>query len=143
VKPNLLAYPSLLKGESSFREFIANNLDLIEPGLAPYPDPEHCQEVDCPYGDQRQAGKIDVLATDPEGALVVIECKIKAGPPALGQLIGYMAWARRRLAKHDQQVRGLIVALDVTTFLALALRYIKDVPIEVVRYSTFGSVRIT
>lgn len=143
MKPNLLTFPRLNHGERSFRDFVANNLNLIQPGLAPYPDLEHCQEVRCPYGEQNRAGSIDVLATGSDGELVVIECKITAGASAIGQLIGYMAWAARGLAKTGQRVRGLVVALDVTPFLALALRFIKDVPIEVVRYSNSGSTRIT
>ncbi len=143
MKPNPLTFPRLVHGERSFRDFVANNLNLIEPGLVPYPDIYNCQEVRCKYGDQNRAGSIDVLATDPEDALVVIECKITAGASAIGQLIGYMAWVARALAKTGQRVRGLVVALEVTPFLALALRYIKHLPIEVVRYSNSGSTRIT
>ena len=143
MKPNRLTFPRLVQGERSFREFIANNLSLIEPGLVPYPDLEHCQEFRCPFGESGRAGLIDVLAVGGDGALVVIECKITAGAAALGQLIGYMAWAARRLAMADQRVRGLVVALDFTPFLALALRFIKDVPIEVVRYSNSGPTRVT
>ncbi len=64
---------------------------------------------------------IYVLAVDSTGALVVIELKRARGhQEVLTQLLGYMGWVRKHLAKSSQRVRGIIIARQITEELRLA-----------------------
>lgn len=55
-------------------------------------------------------GRIDILAKDRSGALVVIELKVALGPDAVcGQILRYMGWVKRHIA-DGRGVRGIIIA---------------------------------
>lgn len=68
--------------ERDLHSYLAARVHELEPGLDVMPDGvEH----------QTEAGRIDILARDSSGTLVVIELKAgKARDAALGQLLGYM-----------------------------------------------------
>jgi len=118
--------------ESNLRDFIAANLDAIEPGLRLYDSEGRATEFPCKLAGRRRSGSIDILAVDAEGAFVVIECKLgPATPSALGQILGYIAWVNRHMRALGPPVRGIIVASEVTPFLALAVRFLKGVSITV------------
>ncbi len=120
------------------RDYIADNLDAIEPGLH-IRGPQDI-EVACKIG-KRSVGRIDILAYDFQERLVVIECKLNvADASAIGQLIGYMAWARRHLALHDKVVRGMIVTTRLTALLDLALADFDHLPLRVVLVPARGSI---
>lgn len=105
------------------RDFVANHLDSIEPGLTALRIEFGCKLTGC----RGRAGSIDILCEDVESNLVVLECKQKpATPEALGQVIAYMAWIRRHFAKKGQLVRGMIVATEITSLLRLALDAIDE-----------------
>lgn len=64
---------------------------------------------------------IDILAVDAKGALVVIELKVSRGyDRVVGQLMRYMAWIRKHQAEMEQQVRGVIIAREISEDLLLA-----------------------
>jgi hypothetical protein len=90
----------LFKNEAQLREHIAENLHLIEPGLRLYKEKGVTgKEVPCRVTDWGRQGAIDILAVDEQDNFVVIECKHKYGDGmAFGQLLGYMAWIKRRLS---------------------------------------------
>jgi len=94
--------------ERDLEAFVCMHLDQIEPGLRLHNTPGSTGRQ-VAAGD---AGRIDILAVDRDGAFVVIE--IKAGTAddgAFGQLLGYMGWASRELA-DGKPVRGIVVAND-------------------------------
>jgi len=62
---------------------------------------------------QIDAGRIDILANDSQGASVVIELKAgKAKDNALGQILGYMGCLRAKSKFQEKPVRGILVASD-------------------------------
>jgi hypothetical protein len=102
--------------EVDLRNYLAKNLSMIEPGLKLYQD-EGITGVEFPVGGRF----IDILAVDSIGALVVIELKVSRGyDRVVGQLMRYMAWIQKNQAEPGQQVRGVIVAREISEDLLLA-----------------------
>jgi hypothetical protein len=100
--------------ESDLRDFLAQNLGMIEPGLRLHKDGERCG-VEFPVGQ----GRVDILAVDREGKFVVVELKLSMGrAKALGQLLYYMGWVDRNLGNGP--CRGAIVAREVSDELLTA-----------------------
>lgn len=95
--------------ERDMQTALRSNLDQLQKGL---------RVVDGGVEVVTEAGRIDILAEDHDGALVVIELKAAtAQPEALAQVLAYMtSIADQRKA----QVRGILVAKDFHTRLALA-----------------------
>jgi len=70
--------------------------------------------------------RIDLLAQDAAGNLVVIELKAgEAGREVLGQILPYMGWVREHLAK-GKAVRGIVVASDFTPELLAAVNVLSN-----------------
>jgi endonuclease len=102
--------------EHDLRDFLARNLDKIEPGLRLYDD-EGITGIEFPAGGRF----IDILARDSTGGYVVIELKVSKGyDRALGQLLRYMGWIQKHQAEAGARVRGIIVAREITEDLKLA-----------------------
>ena len=104
--------------ESHLRDFLANNLQIIELGLRLYTDEEDSsiKGVEFDAGGKR----IDILALDANGNYVVIELKVSKGyERTVGQLLLYRAWVKKNLAE-GKIVRGIIIAKHVTEELRLA-----------------------
>jgi endonuclease len=109
--------------EADLRNYLAKNLSIIEPGLKLYQD-EGITGVEFPVGGRF----IDVLAVDAKGGLVVIELKVSRGYDRMvGQLMRYMAWIRKNQAEPGQQVRGVIVAREISEDLLLACSLLSGV----------------
>jgi hypothetical protein len=109
--------------EADLRNYLAKNLSIIEPGLKLYQD-EGITGVEFPVGGRF----IDILAVDAKDALVVIELKVSRGyDRVVGQLMRYMAWIRKNQAEPGQQVRGVIVAREISEDLLLACSEIPGV----------------
>lgn len=126
--------------ENDLRDFLAKNLNRIEPGLTLY------------SGDGRSGvefviddGRIDLLTVDREGRLVVIELKVSRGRnKTIGQLLFYMGWVDKNLSK-GKKCRGMVIAREITDDLVLAVqrvpgvslcRYILSVTVEPVAAMT-------
>lgn len=102
--------------EADLRNYLAKNLSIIEPGLKLYQD-EGITGVEFPVGGRF----IDILAVDVKNALVVIELKVSRGyDRVVGQLMRYIAWIQKNQAEPGQQVRGVIVAREISEDLFLA-----------------------
>jgi hypothetical protein len=100
--------------EADLRDFLANNLDCIEPGLRLYRQGER-NGIEFQVED----GRIDILAVDKADRFVVIELKVARGHErALGQLLYYMGWADKNLGNGP--CRGVIVAKEILDALILA-----------------------
>jgi RecB family endonuclease NucS len=69
--------------EAHLRDFLAKNLDRIEPGLRLYDSPER-DGIEFPV----DGGRIDLLAMDQNGKFVVVQLKLSQGRnKTLGQLL--------------------------------------------------------
>lgn len=88
--------------EKDLHLYLAQHVCDIESGLT---------VVDGGVEYQTEAGRIDILARDDSGFLVVIEIKAgKAKDSAIGQLLGYMGCAHE--FESQKSVRGILVASD-------------------------------
>lgn len=84
--------------ERDLHAYLARRVDVIEAGLTL--EPGGVEYV-------TEAGRVDLMAKDKEGSLVVIELKAgRAKDDALGQLLGYMGC----LTRPPTPVRGILVA---------------------------------
>jgi len=101
--------------ETDLRDFLAQHLEKVEKGLALYKD-DRGSGVEYPV----ENGRIDILASNQNGEFLVVELKVSQGRnKTLGQLLYYMGWVERNLAK-GKKVRGAIVAKEITDDLKLA-----------------------
>jgi hypothetical protein len=109
--------------ERDLQRYLAENLECIEPGMRLY-------EADGVRGLEFEAGsgrRIDILALDRSGALVVLELKVSKGyDRVVGQLLRYVNWIRQNVAAPGQKVRGIIVCRTITEDLKLACAGIPD-----------------
>lgn len=122
--------------ESDLRDFLARNLDRVEPDLRLYQRDDK-SGIEFPVDD----GRIDILAVDRDDRFVVFEFKLSRGRNrALGQLLYYMGWVDKNLG--NGRCRGIIVAKEITEDLAIAaqrapavslFRYRLSVSVEPVR----------
>lgn len=109
--------------EHDLRDFLARNLQLIEPGLTLYTD-EGITGVEFPVGGRF----IDLLAVDSSGNYVVIELKVSKGyDRVVGQLLRYVNWIKINQADEGQSVRGVIVAKNISEDLRLACAGLPDI----------------
>lgn len=110
-----------LRAESELHAHLADNLELIEPGLIPF-DSDNYIEYRTDDG-----GRIDLLCKDSSDNVVVVELKRgKADDEVIGQLTRYMGWAREVIAPKGN-VRGFIVANVVSKRLRRAASVVPDV----------------
>jgi RecB family endonuclease NucS len=107
--------------ERDLQEYLSRDLSQLEPGLQLYTEDELTgREV------STEAGKIDILATDSKGTLVVIELKANiASYSSLGQILSYMASIKEEIGKDS--VRGIIVAEEFDKKLKLAVTQVDNV----------------
>ena len=102
--------------EADLKNYLAKNLSVIEPGLTLFED-DGISGIEFPAGGRY----IDILATDLNNNYVVIELKVSRGyDRVVGQLMRYMVWIAENQADSGQDVRGIIVARDVSEDLIMA-----------------------
>src|SRR5713226_9541219 len=89
--------------EKDLEEFLAHNLELIEPGLTLYEENgREGRQIDI------GGGRIDLLCKDPGGDIVVVELKAcEAGDSAIGQLLGNVGFLSKRMF-WGRRVRGVL-----------------------------------
>jgi len=112
--------------ERDLEHHLVENLEAIEPGLRLYVQDK---ETD---GEQfvTDVGTIDVLALDKNGDFVVIEIKgSEATDKAVGQLLRYMGWVKKKLAKQER-VRGIIIAKKASDELKYAVSNLENVAVK-------------
>jgi hypothetical protein len=111
--------------EAHLRDYLAKNLGRIEQGLYLY-NQGGKPGVEYPI----DAGRIDILAVDKDGQLVVIELKVSRGTnKAVGQLLYYMGWVDKHLCK-DGRCRGVIIAREIKDDLRLAVQRVQGVSLR-------------
>ena len=102
--------------EKDLQNFLSRNLHLIEPGLKLFED-EGINGIEYPVGGRY----IDILAIDKNNNYVVIELKVSRGyDRVIGQLLRYVAWVKKNQAEEEQNVRGIIIAREISEDLSLA-----------------------
>ena len=102
--------------ERDLQNYLVKNLESVETGLKLY-NQDGITGVEFPVGGRR----IDILAVDAENNLVVLELKVSKGhDKVIGQILRYMGWLKENLAEDDQNVRGIIIAKDITSDLKWA-----------------------
>jgi predicted RNA-binding protein len=115
--------------ETHLEEFIDKNWESINFGLklARY----KAEDQD---GRQFPAGpwSIDFLCTESDtGDFVVVELKRgKTSDTAVGQVLRYIGWVRKNMAKEGQRVKGIIIAKEVDEALGYAVRDLADVSVS-------------
>jgi endonuclease len=115
--------PTEFAYETDLRDFLAKNLSVLESGLHLYQD-EGITGVEFPAGGRF----IDILAVDAQDNLVVVELKVSRGyDRVVGQLLRYMAWVATHQAETGQNVRGIIVAREISEDLLLACSTLPNV----------------
>lgn len=71
--------------------------------------------------------RIDILAQDKNGSLVIIELKVaRSYDRVVGQILNYVSWVKENLADPAQRVRGIIIGRKITEDLQLACLFISD-----------------
>lgn len=115
------AQETTLSMERDLQTFLCGDLEQIELGLKIF---ENGKEFNT------DIGRIDILAVDKKGDLVVIELKAgKAKDSALGQLLGYMGFVSSNIAK-GKGVRGYIIASDFDDRLKYAVKNLNNVRLK-------------
>jgi len=108
--------------EADLRDFLAENLSIIEPNLKLNTDAKGREGIEYPV----DKGRIDLLAVDLSGHLVVIELKLSKGRnKALGQLIYYMSWIDEKLSQKP--CRGMIIAREISPELQMAAKRVEGI----------------
>jgi RecB family endonuclease NucS len=107
--------------ERDMQEYLSKSLDQLEPGLKLFTE-EGLTGTEV----STEAGKIDILAKDAKGNLVVIELKAnQASHSTIGQILSYMAAIKKEFS--SKSVKGIIVAEDFDKKLSLAVTEVQNV----------------
>ena len=103
--------------EDDLRDYLANNLSLIEDGLKLYEDDNGIEGVEYSINDSNK--RIDILAMDKNNIPVVIELKVKRG---YEKVIGQCQYYKNRLKSilEVKNVRVIIIARTITDYLKTA-----------------------
>ena len=119
--------------EEHLRDFLAKNIQLLEPSLTLWHDSED-ESVEFPVEKRR----IDILAMDKSGVPVVVELKVSRGHErTIGQCLYYQGKIKELMKLN--RVRIFIVAEEISPELRVAARELPDVTLF--EYSLSMSVR--
>jgi len=109
--------------EKDLQNFLAKNLQLIEPGLKLFEE-DDITGIEYPAGNRL----IDILAIDKNNDFVVIELKASKGyDRVVGQILRYIGWVEQKMASDGQKVRGIIICKEISEDLTLACSKIKEI----------------
>jgi RecB family endonuclease NucS len=111
--------------EEQLRDYLAENLFILEPGLALWPV-ENGDAVEYQVDDEGPSRRIDILAKDRDGLPVVIELKVSRGHErTVGQALYYRSRIKQRFGAT--KVRVFIVASEISRELKGAASEVPDV----------------
>jgi endonuclease len=96
--------------EAHLRDYLALHLTDIETGLQLFYAEDDTDGIEF----VTDVGRIDILALDSRGTMVVIELKVDQAPDTVcGQLMRYMGWVKRHLS-GGKDVRGIIIGQTIS-----------------------------
>lgn len=111
------------KLESDLRDFVAENLEIIEPGLQPWDD-AFIEK------DAGTLGRIDIFAKAKDGCPVIIELKKgHSDDEVVGQICRYITWAKDNIV-NGGTVRGIIIANVVSEKLKASARAVPNLSLS-------------
>ena len=99
--------------ERHLEELVVSDFDRLFPGWAIYSTNAIGNDSARPSGIRYRtpAGEIDLLCTDENNNLVVIELKRNRAPDkVVSQLDRYLVWVEQNISRPGQSVRGIIIA---------------------------------
>jgi hypothetical protein len=112
-------------GPASLRSMLADQPELLEPGLRVYRD-----EGGAPVGVDYATGvgAIDLLATDGRGNLVavVVSEKGRAEEELVAEVLQRIGWLRKHLCDARQQVRAIVLVEEPPASLPYAAAAVAD-----------------
>ena len=116
--------------EKYLEEFIKKNFDKIFKGslnLYSEEDDSKAQQLIMLDDENKDVGRLDLLAKDTSGNFVVIELKKgKETDKVIGQLLRYMGWVKEKLCADNQDVKGLVICKNIDAKLKYALMPVSD-----------------
>ncbi|MBV9241285.1 MAG: DUF91 domain-containing protein [Acidobacteria bacterium] len=109
--------------ESDLQSYLIKNLSAIEPGLTLYKSGDGKSGVE--FYVPGTSRRIDILAVDTSGTLVVVELKVSRG---YERVVGQTLYYQSKLKKYfsAERVRAVIVAREITEELRDATMYLPD-----------------
>ena len=99
--------------ERHLEELVVANFDHLFPGWAIYSTDDIGVTGSRPSGIRYRtpAGELDLLCTDEDNNLVVIELKRNRAPDrVVSQLERYLVWVEQNISQPGQTIRGIIIA---------------------------------
>lgn len=110
--------------EKDLRDYLSNNLSVIESGLTLYKDNNGISGVEYPVDSDNK--RIDILAIDKEKAPVVIELKVNQG---YEKVIGQSLYYKNRIKElfGVGKVKIIIIAREINSRLKTATNDLPDV----------------
>ena len=110
--------------EEDLKNYLANNLSIIEPGMNLYKDENDVDGIEYPVDPNNK--RIDILAVDKNGIPVVIELKVSRGyEKVIGQCLYYKNRVKKLL--ETEKVRVVIIAREISQNLKTATEDLQDV----------------
>jgi endonuclease NucS-like protein len=109
--------------EAHLQDYLVQHLGDVEPGLTLFTDDDGVSGVEY----STPIGRIDILAEDEDGGLVVLELKVGQSPDkAAGQILRYKNWVHLNMAS-GQRTRGIIIARHISDKLKYAIASDPDI----------------
>lgn len=110
--------------EEDLKNYLVNNLSIIEQGLNLFQDEKGVDGVEYPIDPNNK--RVDILAVDQNGTPVVIELKVSRG---YEKVIGQCLYYKNRVKKtmDTEKVRIVIIAREISQNLRTAIEDLPDV----------------
>jgi hypothetical protein len=110
--------------EEDLRDYLSNNLNVIESGLTLFKDKDGTEGVEYPIDSENK--RIDILAIDRNKVPVVVELKVSRGyEKVIGQCLYYKNRVKELLG--TARVRIVIIAREITPHLKIATADLSDI----------------
>ena len=110
--------------ETDLRDYLANNLHVIENGLRLYESESGEGGIEYIIPETRR--RIDILAVDKKGDYVVIELKVSRGyEKTIGQALYYQSMVKQIF--NSEKVRIILIAREISEELRVGTKHLSDI----------------